>query len=155
MIYDSISDYGAGRSILVDRAGTVIAGNKTLEQARELGLDIETIQSDGTKLVVVQRTDVEIDTPIGRGLAYTDNRAAEIDLAWDAEQIAADRDRGLLPADAFAEWELTAIAERDAENGAGGSGGTPPSEFPEYGENIATDFECPKCGYEWSGKTSG
>ena len=28
----------------------------------------------------------------------------------------------------------------------------PPGEFPERGEDIPTDFKCPKCGYEWSGK---
>ena len=28
----------------------------------------------------------------------------------------------------------------------------PPDEFKEYGDNIATDYQCPKCGYEWSGK---
>jgi ParB-like chromosome segregation protein Spo0J len=30
----------------------------------------------------------------------------------------------------------------------------PPSEFPEYGEDIETEHRCPKCGYEWSGATS-
>jgi len=27
----------------------------------------------------------------------------------------------------------------------------PPAEFQEYGEDIETDCECPKCGYKWSG----
>lgn len=27
-----------------------------------------------------------------------------------------------------------------------------PEEFPEVGEDIETDCECPKCGYRWSGK---
>lgn len=27
-----------------------------------------------------------------------------------------------------------------------------PKEFPEYGDGIKTDFRCPKCGHEWSGK---
>jgi len=26
-----------------------------------------------------------------------------------------------------------------------------PDEFPEYGDDIETEFKCPKCGYEWSG----
>ena len=29
---------------------------------------------------------------------------------------------------------------------------TPPDEFKEYGEDIETDYQCPKCGYSWSGK---
>ena len=28
----------------------------------------------------------------------------------------------------------------------------PPEDFAEYGEEIETQFCCPKCGYEWSGK---
>ena len=29
---------------------------------------------------------------------------------------------------------------------------TPPEDFKEYDENINTEYECPKCGYKWSGK---
>jgi hypothetical protein len=28
----------------------------------------------------------------------------------------------------------------------------PPEEFGEYGEDIQTEYCCPKCGYVWSGK---
>lgn len=27
-----------------------------------------------------------------------------------------------------------------------------PEEFPEYGEDIETEYCCPKCGYQWSGR---
>lgn len=30
----------------------------------------------------------------------------------------------------------------------------PPEEFPEYGEGIPVEHTCPRCGYQWSGKTS-
>jgi len=29
---------------------------------------------------------------------------------------------------------------------------TAPQDFKEFDETIATDHECPKCGYRWSGK---
>ena len=29
---------------------------------------------------------------------------------------------------------------------------TPPETFPSYNETIETEYCCPKCGYEWSGK---
>lgn len=29
---------------------------------------------------------------------------------------------------------------------------TAPDDFKEYGEDIETQFRCPKCAYEWSGK---
>jgi hypothetical protein len=28
---------------------------------------------------------------------------------------------------------------------------TPPGDFSEYGEDIETEYCCPKCGYKWSG----
>ena len=28
----------------------------------------------------------------------------------------------------------------------------PPNGFKSYDENIETQFQCPKCGYEWSGR---
>jgi ParB-like chromosome segregation protein Spo0J len=31
-------------------------------------------------------------------------------------------------------------------------GVTSPDEFVEYGEDINTEHQCPKCGYQWSGK---
>jgi len=27
----------------------------------------------------------------------------------------------------------------------------PPEDFPEYGDDIDTEYKCPKCDYEWSG----
>jgi len=28
----------------------------------------------------------------------------------------------------------------------------PPNEFPTFDSGLQTDYRCPKCGYEWSGK---
>ena len=39
MLGESIKDLGAGRSILVDSNGVVIAGNKTLEAATKAGIE--------------------------------------------------------------------------------------------------------------------
>lgn len=84
----SLQTYGAGRSILADRRGRVIAGNKTLEQAKRLGLPITVVRSDGRALVVVQRQDLDLDDASARALAIADNRIAELDLAWDPAVLA-------------------------------------------------------------------
>lgn len=89
MIEDSLRNYGAGRSILVDKEGNVLAGNKTLLAANELGLSVKVVETDGTELVVVQRTDLDIDTPKGRQLTIADNRASEVSLDWDADVLQA------------------------------------------------------------------
>lgn len=91
MLEDSIGKYGAGRSILVDKSGNVIAGNKTFQAAVDADMPIEIVESDGTKLVVVQRTDLDLyNDPKARMLAYADNRVAELDLSWSADALLAD-----------------------------------------------------------------
>jgi len=58
MIEDSLRNYGAGRSILVDKNLRIIAGNKTAENAGSIGMDdVIIVQTDGRKLVAVQRTE--------------------------------------------------------------------------------------------------
>jgi len=92
----SLRKYGAGRSILLDKHMRIIAGNKTAEVAGELGIDdVVIVQTDGTKIVAVQRTDLDIDSPEGRGLAYADNRVGELSLDWDAERMFADITAGV------------------------------------------------------------
>jgi DNA modification methylase len=85
MLERSLEKLGAGRSILTDRAGNIIAGNKTFAAARDR--EVIVVPSDGSKLVVVQRTDLEIDSPKARELAIADNRIAEVDLEWDAAAL--------------------------------------------------------------------
>ncbi|MHC4361440.1 MAG: ParB N-terminal domain-containing protein, partial [Planctomycetota bacterium] len=48
----SLRELGAGRSILVDKNGEIIAGNKTTERAADIGIeDVIIVPTDGTKLV--------------------------------------------------------------------------------------------------------
>ena len=89
MLSQSIQDLGAGRSILVDRNGVIIAGNKTAEAAIAEGLeDAIVVQTQGDKVVVVQRTDLDLTTdPKAKQLAIADNRISEMDLSWDTEAL--------------------------------------------------------------------
>lgn len=112
MLEQSLRECGAGRSILTDKEGRVIAGNKTLEVAEELDIPIRVVETDGRELVVVQRSDLDLDSEQARKLAYYDNRSSEVGLAWDAEQIAADLEAGLDLGAMFGEDELAAILRR-------------------------------------------
>lgn len=91
----SLEAHGAGRSIVVDRNGVVIAGNKTLESAVEHGLAARVVTTDGTRLVVVQRLDLDLADPKTRELAYLDNRVSEVGLRWKPEQLEADLAKGI------------------------------------------------------------
>ena len=97
LVEKSLRDLGAGRSIVVDKNGIAIAGNKTLEAAERLGLPVREVETDGSELVVVKRSDLDLSEPVGkaRKLAYADNRAGELGLEWDAEVIRADLGMGL------------------------------------------------------------
>jgi hypothetical protein len=84
----SLKQFGAGRSVLTDRDGNLIAGNKTAEQAAAAGIDSTiVVETDGTQLVIVKRTELHIDDPKARGLALADNRSAELGLDWDADVL--------------------------------------------------------------------
>src|ERR1035437_2839121 len=88
MIEDSLREYGAGRSILLDKHGRIIAGNKTAENAGAIGMeDVLVVQSDGTRLVAVQRTDLDLDDPHTRQLAIADNRSGQVSLDWDVDAL--------------------------------------------------------------------
>ena len=123
LLAESLRQHGAGRSVVADLNGAVIAGNKTVEQAIALGLQIKVVRTDGRSLVVVQREDLDLDKDASaRALAIRDNRIAELDLDWDPqvlEQLRADGiDLGGLWSER--EWgELgIAVSEEDATENA-------------------------------------
>jgi DNA modification methylase len=96
LLADSLRTHGAGRSILTDRHGCVIAGNKTLEQARVLDMPIRVIDTTGKELVVVRRNDLDLaDDPRAKALAVADNRIAELDLDWDVDILRQLHDDGI------------------------------------------------------------
>lgn len=142
MLEDSLRKYGAGRSILTDKNGRIIAGNKTAEGAASIGLDEAiVVRTDGKRLVVVQRTDLDLDDPRTRELAIADNRINEINLVWDADEMLRQMDAGADLSGMFDDAELVALA----------GGGVPP-EFKEYDESAADDVamcECPQCGHRF------
>jgi len=121
MVETSLHKYGAGRSILVDKHGQIIAGNKTAEAAGAIDLDgLVVVQSDGTRLVVVQRTDLDLDTdPAARELALADNRAGELGLEWDAG-ILAELGTEIDLSGLWSRDELAELMAAEREPGAGG-----------------------------------
>lgn len=87
-IASSLQELGAARSIVATADGEVIAGNHVLEQAEKLGIPTRIVQTDGSELVVVQRTDVESGSDKAMAIAIADNKATEINLEWDEKILA-------------------------------------------------------------------
>jgi len=90
MLEKSIREFGAGRSVLADKNGVLIAGNKTMETAIDAGFqDCIVVETDGSKLVVVKRTDLDLENdPRAKALAVADNRVSEVSLEWDTDVLA-------------------------------------------------------------------
>ena len=140
MLRGSLEAYGAGRAILVDKNGRVIAGNKSLAMAVELGFtDVEVIQTDGTKVVAVQRMDLDLAQDEGtRRLALLDNRVGEINLDWNVEELMIGIAEGIDISALFYEEELEKLLA-----GLNEEHEPPPPKEPEQ-------IECPNCGHEFT-----
>ena len=88
MIEESLRKFGAGRSILLDKNNRIISGNKTTENCANVGLDdVIIVETDGTKLVAVKRTDIDLDSAQGREMALADNATGKANLCFDTDLI--------------------------------------------------------------------
>jgi hypothetical protein len=103
---------------VADKDGRIIAGNKTLEAWAGMGGAVKVVETDGHELVVVQRTDLDLSDPKGkaRKLAYYDNRAGQVGLEWDAEQLLADVNAGVDLAAMFHESELEKLLAQNDDD---------------------------------------
>lgn len=138
----SLNRDGFGRSILLAKDGTIIAGNATTDAAINAGLEnVRIIDSDGTEVIAVRRTDIEPGSAEFTHLAIADNRAAE-HSSFSPEVLQALIDDGLVEPDEF--WfpeELTEVLQE-----------VPDVEFPEYTEDVENEvefIECPNCNHRF------
>ena len=129
MITDALQSVGAARSIVIDEANEVLAGNGVLEAAAEAGITkVQTVDADGETIVAVRRTG--LSGAQKRDLAIYDNRAAEL-ATWDMDQLRADLDQDPESLDAFFQRdELDELLEREPEV----QGRTDPDDVPEVTE---------------------
>lgn len=95
IIRGSLEELGAGRSIVIDKDGAIIAGNGVYEQAKALGLKTRVVETDGSELVVVKRTDLATDDERRKKLALADNAASDTS-DWDVEILREDWDEDVL-----------------------------------------------------------
>lgn len=78
IIKKSLKELGAGRSILLDKENSLIAGNGVYEQAQALGIPVRVIETDGSELIAVKRTDLATADDKRRKLALADNAASDL-----------------------------------------------------------------------------
>jgi hypothetical protein len=131
LLEKSLQQFGAGRSILIDKNNRIIGGNGVVEAAGNIGLeDVQIVESDGKKIIAVKRTDIDLDSKEGRELAMADNAVAAEDLSWDKGNIEEVSEQFRIePGDWISDWKEAKIADED-------------------NEKQAKTIICPKCGEE-------
>ena len=123
--------------VVSNRSGFIVAGHGRYEAAKVLGV----------AKVPVDYQDFATEADEWAHLV-ADNRLAELAESDEAslkgllaELKAGDFDLDLAGFDAAA---LEGLLEEPV----------PPEDFPAVGDDIPTEFQCPKCRYRWSGKPS-
>ena len=130
----SIEEFGFLVPILLDDSYNIIAGHGRVLAARVLGVEnVPTIS-------VNHLTDAQI-----RAYRIADNKLTE--SAWNIELLGREID---LLRDVDFDIDLTGFEDFECNDlFTIASIEEPPTEFPEFGEDMETDNECPKCGYKW------
>ena len=140
-IMGSIREFGFTNPVLIDSDCTIIAGHGRVLAATRLELEnIPCIRL--SHLTDTQR----------QAYVIADNQLA-LKASWDDELLAIELgelnavefDLSLLGFEAD-ELEKMLIPKEDEQ--------AAPEDFPEVDDDIETEHQCPKCGYEWSGKSS-
>jgi hypothetical protein len=151
----SIAHHGFGELPLRDeRTGRLVAGHGRYEQlvamqaAGEDPPDGITLDEDGMWQMPVitgwaSRSDVDAETYL-----IGSNEITTLG-GWDAEGLVAVLDdvhkAGLLDLTGINSDRFREMADKLHEPG-------PPDDFPGYGDDIETSYQCPMCGYQWSGR---
>ncbi|MBO7735257.1 MAG: hypothetical protein J6S67_22015 [Methanobrevibacter sp.] len=89
LIKKSLDELGAGRSIVIDNDGEIIGGNGVFEAWGNK--PVKVIESDGSELVVVKRTDLSTNDEKRKKLAVMDNTTSDTST-FDMKLLKADFD---------------------------------------------------------------
>lgn len=143
----SLRQHGLYKNVIVAEDGTLLAGHGVVEAANRLGWST----------IAVKRLPYAPDDPEALKVLVGDNEQAALSQVHDgkmADLVAEMRtwDADELLGTGWDAAKLAAFAERLPSLTLGPDTVLPPEEFPAYDEHIPTEYCCPKCGYEWSGK---
>ena len=137
LIRKSITECGLARSVVIDSENCLIGGNGVVSQL-DKNTKVKVIESDGTELVVVKRTDLKTDDEKRKKLAVMDNSTSD-SSEFDLELMKVDFD--------IPDLQDMGVDIPDVEI----------EETKEYSNkeidfnDIEKDFncKCPRCGFEF------
>jgi len=115
------------------------------------------LKGHGRRLAALQAGFEEYPVVMHRGLSDADKSAMRIEdnqvallAGWDTELVRGEIQ--MLKADGY-DLNLLGFGEAQLVQFETVPG-PPAGGFQEFGENIATEHECPKCRYRWSGSSA-
>ena len=123
-------EFMALRPIVVDHDNMVLGGNQRLRAIMTLGM------KEIPARWVVNAGDLTAEQR--RRFIIVDNSPEGMTGSWDTEILGTE---WTMPE--LADLGLEALTFKHIE---------PPEDFKEFGTNIETEDECPRCNYRWSGK---
>lgn len=139
MIQEALTTVGAGRSIVIDEAGTILAGEGAVRGAKAAGFSqVRIVDTDRHTLVAVRRTDLSADEKTR--LALLDNRTAEL-AEWNPEvleQLVAD---GVDLSDLWSANELHALVGGGASRKGRTDVDHVPTERKQCGVKVGDLFQ--------------
>ena len=130
-IKKSIDEAGLGRSVVIDADGVLVAGNG-VQQVIDKDTPVRVIETDGTELVVVKRTDLHTDDPRRKTLALADNATSD-DVEWDTAAMEAD---GWTDGSA-GEWGVDAWKDEPQQK----QGSNSELDIDDFAEKVKIEFE--------------
>ena len=158
----SIDRFGYVAPMIIDeRTRRLVAGHGRLESLKARRAAGETppegISTDDTGrwLAPIIRGWASRSDQDAAGYLIADNRYTELG-GWDHQALADLLDEiGDPDLIEITGWKSADLEELLAQpSTTDGDDPTPPSDFPSYDDaTIATEHQCPSCGYRWSGST--
>lgn len=88
LIKKSVDECGLGRSVVIDSENCIVAGNG-LVSTLDKNTKVKVIETDGSELVVVKRTDLKTDDEKRKKLAVMDNSTSDTS-EFDIELLKTD-----------------------------------------------------------------
>lgn len=120
LIKKSVNEVGLGRSVVIDNENEIICGNG-LVSTLDKNTKIRLIETDGSELVVVKRTDLSTDDEKRKQLAIMDNSTSD-SSEFDLELLSIDfevpdlQDMGIdIPSVDDCETDMPDLASGDKE----------------------------------------
>lgn len=142
MIRSSLEEFGGMRSLVVDEHNQVRAGNGTLEEAGQIGIEkVRIIDATGDELIAVRRHGLTEEQ--WKRYEVKDNRSSDLS-SWDAE-VLEELNEEIDLREFFFEPELDEILSKA-------------DEAPEIDDEAGLDLggkkeiecECPNCGHQFT-----